>query len=45
MDISTVSKLAGHKSITTTQLYDKRGVDSLKRAVNTLSVNGCGDYE
>ncbi|WP_409424614.1 MULTISPECIES: tyrosine-type recombinase/integrase [unclassified Pseudoalteromonas] len=45
VDISTVSKLAGHKSITTTQLYDKRGVDSLKRAVNTLSVNGCGDYE
>ncbi|TMP59333.1 hypothetical protein CWB77_14045 [Pseudoalteromonas sp. S1610] len=45
VDISTVSKLAGHKSIITTQLYDKRGVDSLKRAVNTLSVNGCGDYE
>jgi integrase len=40
VDISTVSKLAGHKSIITTQLYDKRGVDSLKRAVNTLSVNG-----
>ena len=45
VDISTVSKLAGHKSIITTQLYDKRGVDSLKRAVNTLSVNGCGDHE
>ena len=45
VDISTVSKLAGHKSIITTQLYDKRGADSLKRAVNTLSVNGCGDYE
>ena len=40
VDISTVRKLAGHKSIITTQLYDKRGVDSLKRAVNTLSVNG-----
>lgn len=40
VDISTVSKLAGHKSIITTQLYDKRGADSLKRAVNTLSVNG-----
>jgi site-specific recombinase XerD len=40
VDISTVSKLAGHKSIITTQLYDKRGEDSLKRAVNSLSVNG-----
>ncbi|MFY8328776.1 tyrosine-type recombinase/integrase [Pseudoalteromonas sp. ZZD1] len=40
VDISTVSKLAGHNSILTTQLYDKRGADSLRRAVNTLSVNG-----
>lgn len=45
VDISTVSKLAGHKSIITTQLYDKRGVDSLKNAVNTLTVNMEGDYE
>ena len=37
VDISTVSKLAGHKSITTTQIYDKRGIESLKKAVNTLS--------
>lgn len=38
LDISTVSKLAGHVSIATTQIYDRRGETSARAGAQLMSV-------
>lgn len=37
VDIATVSKMAGHANISTTQIYDKRGDEALIRAAKNLT--------
>jgi len=38
VDVVTVQKLAGHTSPTTTAKYDRRGEETLRRAVQTLKI-------
>ncbi|MUL39268.1 integrase [Gloeocapsopsis sp. AAB1 = 1H9] len=40
VDVVTVQKLAGHTSPTTTAKYDRRGEETLRRAVQTLKIPG-----
>ncbi|MBB1417234.1 site-specific integrase [Pseudoalteromonas sp. SG44-1] len=37
VDLLTVSKMAGHANVTTTQLYDKRGIETQRQAALALS--------
>lgn len=42
VDIVTVQKLAGHSDPATTSRYDRRGEETLRRAVQALSIPGLG---
>lgn len=35
-DIKTISKIVGHEQIETTGKYDRRGIEAMKRAVNSI---------
>jgi integrase/recombinase XerD len=37
-DLSTVSKLAGHQDPATTKIYDRRGLESLRKAIRTIQI-------
>ncbi len=37
-DLATVAKLAGHKSVETTAIYDRRGLESLREAAESLEL-------
>jgi integrase len=37
VDIATVSKMAGHSSVSITERYDRRGEQAKKKAVQVLS--------
>jgi integrase/recombinase XerC len=37
-DLASVAKLAGHKSVETTAIYDRRGLESLREAVESLDL-------
>jgi integrase len=37
-DLASVAKLAGHKSVETTVLYDRRGLESLREAAESLEL-------
>ena len=37
VDINTVKNMMGHASITTTQIYDRRGDDSMRKAVHLMN--------
>ena len=37
VDINTVKNMMGHASITTTQIYDRRGNESMKKAVHMIN--------
>jgi len=40
VDINTVKNMMGHASITTTQIYDRRGDDSMRKAVHLVNRKG-----
>jgi site-specific recombinase XerD len=37
-DLASVAKLAGHKSVETTAIYDRRGLESLREAAESLEL-------
>jgi integrase len=37
-DLASVAKLAGHKSVETTAIYDRRGLESLRQAAESLEL-------
>jgi integrase/recombinase XerD len=45
VDILTVSRAAGHASPATTQIYDRRGEESLRRAIRLLDLPTVDDLE